>query len=56
MSTTIPGPGCVNPHLDVQHLKLNKTNHKGMIEKHKKQDQKNHKRNSSIPAPGTYSP
>lgn len=53
---TTPGPGCVNPHLDVPHLKLNKTNYKTMIDKHTKENQKYRKRNSLIPAPGTYTP
>lgn len=51
-----PGAGSCNPHLDVSHLKLNKTTHKFWIDKHKKESTKMLKRKSVEPAPGTHTP
>jgi|JI10StandDraft_1071094.scaffolds.fasta_scaffold927860_1 hypothetical protein len=36
LSNHHPGAGSENPHLSVDHLKLNKTTHKFWIDKHKK--------------------
>jgi hypothetical protein len=41
-----PGAGSHNPHLDVPHLKINKTTHKIWIDKHNKEEAKMLKRKS----------
>jgi hypothetical protein len=51
-----PGAGNRNPHLEVPHLKVNKTTHKFWIEKHRKEQIKMQKRWSVQPAPGTHTP
>lgn len=56
MSHLHPGAGSENPHLSVDHLKLNKTTHKFFIEKHKKDSEYWKKKRGSVPGPLTYSP
>jgi hypothetical protein len=48
--------GAYNPHLEVPHIKVDKTNHKFWIDKHKKEGEKMAKRRSVEPAPGTHTP
>lgn len=56
LSTQSPGMGSHNPHLDVPHLKPNKTTHKFWIGKHKKEDTRDMKKNRSVPGPSNYQP
>lgn len=51
-----PGSGNCNPHLEVSHLRMNKTTPKFWSEKHKKEEEKFTKRRSVQPAPGTHTP
>lgn len=48
--------GTYNPHLSVDRLQLNKTNHKFWIDKHKKIDKLNTSRDLVKPNPASYSP
>jgi len=52
----VPGPGHYIPHDDVQHLTKSKGDWKTWTKKHDKLDKMLTRRESKIPAPGTYSP
>ena len=56
ISNTNPGPGKHNPHLEVEHLHMNKTDHKFWLGKHKKEDAYWKKKRGSVPSPFSYSP
>lgn len=48
--------GTYNPHLSVDKIKLNKTDHKFWIDKHGKNDKLNTTRELARPNPASYSP
>ena len=48
--------GSHNPHLDVPHIRHNKTTHKFWISKHDKEEKYYMKKNKSVPGPSNYSP
>lgn len=56
MSDAIPGMGIYNPHLSVDKLQLNKTNHKFWIDKHNQTNKFNTSRELIKPNPASYSP
>lgn len=56
LSNQHPGAGSENPHLSVDHLKMNKTTPKFWVDKHKKDDDYWTKKRRSIPGPFSYSP
>lgn len=56
MSDVTPGMGVYNPHMSVDKLKLNKTDHKFWIDKHNKSTKINTSRDLIKPNPASYSP
>ena len=56
MSSSVPGMGSYNPHLEVEHVRPDKRDHKFWVDKHKKMSQSFHKKRLSEPDPGSYSP
>lgn len=51
-----PGSGAHNPHDEITKIRHNKTTYKDWVKKHHDEFEKRQKRDSNIPAPGTYSP
>jgi hypothetical protein len=51
-----PGSGMHNPHDHIAKIRLNKTVYKDWVKKHQLEEEKSLKRESTLPAPGTYSP